>query len=707
MRNIFYIFRRDIKRLAKNLVAVVVSIGVCFVPALYAWFNIAANMDPYSNTGGIHIAVANCDKGTENEAIGSLNAGDKIIEALEANDSLGWVFLDEDEAIGGVRAGDYYAALVIPETFSEDLASVLSGDIESPAIEYYVNEKKNAIAPKVTDTGATTIQQQIDETFLSVASEAVAEVVKQAAQDATGDISQLDDEATGKVDKIAKKVADARKSLSEHARTDEQNAAAIAQGQDAVTSTEKAADSASKTLRLTNQALAIKLADMLDGLDPSFAKMHTLLTQTEESLNRANDVMEQTDDLLGNAEKEIGKISDDISVLKSASIYSALSEIGYGDALDSDKISSFISSPVDVKTVSLYPVKNYGTAMTPFYTNLALWVSGIVLVSVLKMEVDEDERLKKLTPTQGYFGRWLTYMLFAFVQAVIICAGDILIFDVQCENVPAFFGAALLASFVYVNIIYALAITFKHTGKAICVLLVILQIPGSAGTYPIEMTPGFFQALHPLLPFTYGINAMREAMVGMYENYYAKYLLCLAIFLVPAFVIGLLVRPLMLNLNRMFDRKLEETGLMICEETGMTVERVKLSTLLEILSGQDEFRERMETSAAKFEKNFEKLKFAGIALIILLPLVFLVLMFNVNSKMVFLILWISSIVAVVLYLIIIEFIHDNMQRKLRFAGKSREEILGSMNGKGLISELREKVRASILPGEKEGEADGR
>ena len=613
MKNIFYIFRRDIKRLSRNFVALVVSVGVCFVPALYAWFNIAANMDPYSNTGGIHIAVANCDKGTVNDAVGELNAGDSVISALEENDSLGWVFVDEDEAINGVRSGEYYAALVIPETFSEDLVSILSGNLESPKIEYYVNEKKNAIAPKVTDTGATTIQQQIDETFISVASEAVTEVMKQAAGDTASDISQIDDDANNKVDEIAEKIADARTSLAEHAKSDEENAASIAEGQDAVTSAEKATKSASSTLRLTKQSLAVKFADYLDGLMPAYTKMHTLLDQTETALNRASDVLEQTDDLLGNAEKEIGKVSDDLDVLESASIYSTLSEIGYGDAIDSEKISSFISSPVDVKTESLYPVKNYGTAMTPFYTNLALWVSGIVLVSVLKMEVDKDERLKKMTPTQSYFGRWLTYMLFAFVQALIICVGDLLIFDIQCENVPAFFGAAILASFVYVNIIYALAITFKHTGKAICVLLVILQIPGSAGTYPIEMTPGFFQALHPLLPFTYGINAMREAMVGMYENYYVKYLLYLAIFLIPAFIIGLAIRPWMLNLNRMFDRKLEETGLMICEETGMTVERVKLSTLLEILSGQDEFRDRMLGALSVSRKTSKSLSLLAFA----------------------------------------------------------------------------------------------
>lgn len=182
MKNIFWIFRRDLKRISGNFVAVIVILGMCIVPALYAWFNIAANMNPYENTSGIHIAVANCDAGTENESIGSLNAGESMIENLKENDTLGWVFTDEDEAVSGVRSGEYYAALIIPEDFSEDLVSVLSGRIQRPKIKYYLNEKKNAIAPKVTDTGATTIQQEVNATFVSVATEAVTELLEEAAK---------------------------------------------------------------------------------------------------------------------------------------------------------------------------------------------------------------------------------------------------------------------------------------------------------------------------------------------------------------------------------------------------------------------------------------------------------------------------------------------------------------------------------------------
>ncbi len=129
MKIIFQIFFRDLKRLLSNWVAVIVLLGVCVIPSLYAWFNIAANMDPYSNTQGILIAVANCDKGTEQEMVGKLNVGDEIVKNLKENDSLGWTFLDRQSAIDGVEAGDYYAAIVIPEDFSQSMVSVLSGNI--------------------------------------------------------------------------------------------------------------------------------------------------------------------------------------------------------------------------------------------------------------------------------------------------------------------------------------------------------------------------------------------------------------------------------------------------------------------------------------------------------------------------------------------------------------------------------------------------
>ena len=174
MKTAFQIFRRDVRRLLKNRAATLVMIGVCLLPSLYAWFNIAANM----------VAIANCDTGAKTDVI-TMNAGDSIVEKLKENKSLGWQFVSEEKAKEGVQAGDYYAAIVIPENFSSSLVSILSGDLKRPKLDYYVNEKKNAIAPKITDTGATTVQQQINDTFSATASSAVSEIVKSSADSIT------------------------------------------------------------------------------------------------------------------------------------------------------------------------------------------------------------------------------------------------------------------------------------------------------------------------------------------------------------------------------------------------------------------------------------------------------------------------------------------------------------------------------------------
>ena len=166
MKNIWEIFRRDIKRIKNNVIAMIVIMGITVVPCLYAWFNIAASWDPYKNTGNLKVAVASVDKGYEGSLIPlELNMGDQVLTSLRSNSQLDWVFTSKKKAVSGVKSGKYYAAIVIPDNFSESLLSILSGDIKQPELDYYINEKKNAIAPKITDTGATTLQQQINDTF--------------------------------------------------------------------------------------------------------------------------------------------------------------------------------------------------------------------------------------------------------------------------------------------------------------------------------------------------------------------------------------------------------------------------------------------------------------------------------------------------------------------------------------------------------------
>ena len=142
MRNVLQILRRDLKRLVTVPAAWVIMIGIIIIPPLYAWFNIYGFWNPYGNTQGIKVAVANVDKGTDNALLGKMNLGDQIEDTLKDNDQLGWEFMGKAEAMEAIQSGDCYAAIIIPSSFSEDLANVVTDSKNRPTLEYYVNENR-------------------------------------------------------------------------------------------------------------------------------------------------------------------------------------------------------------------------------------------------------------------------------------------------------------------------------------------------------------------------------------------------------------------------------------------------------------------------------------------------------------------------------------------------------------------------------------
>ena len=177
MGNILKVLKRDFARLFTVPAAWVIMFGMVFIPPLYSWYNIVGFWDPYGNTNGITVAVANNDTGTDNALIGKQNLGGQIVNQLKDNDQLGWTFVTEAEAMSQVESGKAYAAIVIPKDFSNDLAGVVTGGKDKPTLQYYVNEKASAIAPKVTDVGASTVDRTVNSTFVSTVSEVLTEVI--------------------------------------------------------------------------------------------------------------------------------------------------------------------------------------------------------------------------------------------------------------------------------------------------------------------------------------------------------------------------------------------------------------------------------------------------------------------------------------------------------------------------------------------------
>ena len=182
----------------RNPAAIVIALGVCIIPSLYAWINILANWNPYENTGTVPVEVVIEDEGATVPGLGDINAGEMIRERLEDNHQLEWTFSpSKDDAVSEVEAGRAYAAIVIPRDFSATLAGVVDGKPETADIAYYVNEKANAIAPKVTDTGATTLETQIEGEFMRVVGDTVADRLKGAASSATASVDQATQDAAG------------------------------------------------------------------------------------------------------------------------------------------------------------------------------------------------------------------------------------------------------------------------------------------------------------------------------------------------------------------------------------------------------------------------------------------------------------------------------------------------------------------------------
>lgn len=856
MGKIFRIFCRDLKRILRNPVAVIVTLGVCVIPSLYAWFNILANWDPYENTQDVRVAVVNLDEGADAGGdLGFINAGDMVVEELGKNTQLKWVFLDEDTALEEVRAGRSYAAIVIPADFTKDLTSVLTGDLVSPDLTYYVNEKVNPIAPKVTDTGASTVETQINETFVSTVTNVVVGKLQDVAVSAKGDtdnaatsivsrvrgvkgtvddlsssmtdaqgtvsaaretiadaeatLDELDrissrasgsladatgvlftsrDDATSLATSVSGAVADGSTRLSSISGTTNQAIgrisgkigqaqgtaegalataqslvdqnrqlvqeleglssslpesarpafdAAVAKISEQVDKEQTTVDKLSRAtsdIGATNDAVAglsssvndsiqtgtsslsgvsssfnqttlpqlygaldsfsgaaQSLSGSLGGLSPTISQTKAVLEQLDDTLEQTSTALDVTTQSLGEMSGTLDKVATDLSAIQSSSAMDRVSELL---DLDANGIASFMSSPVALDEEAIFPVANYGSGVAPFYTNLALWVGGFVLIAIYKAEVDDEGIDGGFEPWQGYFGRLLLFLLLGVLQGVICTVGDLVI-GIQCLDPKAFVLAGVIESFVYVNVIFAFAVAFKHIGKALCVLLVILQIPGSSGTYPIEMMPGFFRALNPWLPFTYGIRAMREAIAGYYGNYYGHNLFMLLLFLIPALLIGVGWRRHLLNINSLFDKKLAETDLMICERDGIEVEHYRLSSLIKALMHNDEYRTQLLQRAARFNAAYPHLIRVGFVLLLALPLGLSVVMFSASNKLPWFIVWIVCLVLLCTALIIIEYFHESLTRKTAMVDLTKDEmyqLLGDQLDREYFSSPIERLR---------------
>lgn len=683
MRNIWTVFKTDIRTLSKCFFACVVVVAIALLPSLYAWLNIYSNWDPYGNTGGISIAVASLDEGYTDADGTYENKGDDVVADLREATSINWVIVDtEEEAKGGVESGDYYAAVVIDKQFSRNMFRMLTDWTGKPAITYYENAKKNAVATKITDTAVETLKRSISENYLEVVIDGIMEQSNLLAADLTADdpeaavkgvLYQAQDllHACGRMmdafetaggsgvsessaAALEAAVANINKNLPDGAPLQQTaaeiqlqlntalarvervldrlssaigNAPELPSAQqkllDAAAQLEKAADTLDRwaediemeapaaaeqaraisaectRLAAKLQALADKptASDLLADCDALVKSLRTMVDRipvTSKALQKeldtvagqVADTMEGMATLAGDAKamktalaETADAVGDTMALLRPAteklltSLESTIDDLEglttdeYMDTLvnilggDPAVYGQYFPEMVQTSVNAVYPIANYGSAMTPFYTVLAIWVGGVILSSLIKIHA-RTEGLIDPKPAELYFGRYLFFFVLSQIQAAVIVTGDLYILKVQCLHPGMLYLTGALTAFTFSLLIYSLALSFGDVGKAIVVVIMVMQIAGSSGTFPIELLPAIYQKIYRFFPFPYAIDAMRECICGMYGNYYWQQIGFLLLFAAAALLIGLLVRRPFMGLNHFMEEKLEETELL-------------------------------------------------------------------------------------------------------------------------------------------------
>ena len=661
--NVIRIVRSDFKRLFANAMSVIIVIGLVVMPSIFAWYNVIACWNVFDNTGNLTVAVANVDDGYESDLVPlRVNIGERVVSALRANDQIDWTFTTEEDAVDGARSGRYYAAVVIPAGFSKDMLTFYSEDVQHARIVYYANEKKSAIAPKITDQGADSVSYQVNEVFAQTLSEVALGIAESmsayadeadvggriagvsgkvrdmgaqadrmasvlelysslagAAQTLASDSGELVAAAQRGVDDVGAAaeqgstsasdltaavkgsvddLADARGGAA--ARFDEVSVSAGAlfdaastgagQGADALRGQAEAVDAQIARYRSAVEQLeglrGSLPSDAQQALDAVIARMGAVVSLMEgmrDNLDAAADRLEAGNADVQSQRAEVERLaaearqaSDDLAASFDDGLKPGLQQLAdsagvlaanMGDGLDglrssgadlsasagsaadvlgadAQLLSTALAAPVGIEREAVFPAENFGSAMAPLYTTLALFIGSLLILVVVKPTVSDRtrEQLSDPQPRQLFMGRFGVLAFLSLAQTTVMGLGNLLFLQVQVAEPTLFMLCFWIAGLVFTFLIYALVAAFANLGKAVAVLLLIIQVTGCGGSFPLQLLPPFVQALSPWLPATHVVNAMRAAMFGTYGADFWTEIGLLLLFLIPAALVGLVLR---------------------------------------------------------------------------------------------------------------------------------------------------------------------
>ena len=721
MRDALSVIKNDFSKVRRSVMATCMLLFLIIIPLLFTWFNVLAAWDPFGNTKDLKIAVASEDDGYTSDFFPiEVNAGDQVLSQLRANEQMDWVITNPSDAIEGTKSGEYYASIILPSTFSDDMLTFYADGSQPAQIALHTNEKKNALAPTIANKGAEGISANISETFTRTIGDVSLGLVTSLSdfldqgdtQDALSRIEaraenlqsqlrngartartmgDLTESAIPLLESAQRIIDTPRPSLSDTTRDGITDISASSDALDGALSATRESyaivgdriDALYETANISRETRSETLNTLADNVQLNInayeglkdtvntrirplapAEAATLTGQLDEaiaaqesvrdrlraasdsdsperpdfsSLDRASSAIEDvrnsgirdqvsqlaqtlrgigdtielpegdiqlnTDSLAGASaalddvgatlDQNADRLDDLLDRINTASRTGDLSEIAAIVGDDPEAFAQALAAPVEVERQAIYPVASFGVGMAPLYTTLALWVGALLAAVALRTDVaakltkhrpnrfDEEvdleneteddtaeipseapEEPEEIGPFAKYFGRYGTFALVGLAQSTLLTLG--LIFFVKLEPAHPFLLvlAGWVSSCIFMLLVYALTVALSNAGKALAVFLLVIQISSAGGSYPLQLLPHWFQSVSPWLPATYSIRAMRSALAGSYGADYWIALAMLLLFIIPALILGVVLRKPLANYTSGLNKALAKTKMM-------------------------------------------------------------------------------------------------------------------------------------------------
>ena len=578
INNIIELIKDNFKAAFSNPIVVATLIAIIILPSLYAILNIEACWDPYEKTGNMEFAVANLDNGTTYEGL-DLNVGNELVNGLKNDTNFKWVYVSESDLREGVKNGTYYAGIVIPKNLSENVVSITTEDPQTAKLYYVVNEKTNPVAPRISQQAANAVYKEINAKiveFINLAAYAKLGELQSSLSAGSGQLSsgaaQLSSGASqvssgaGQVSSGAAQVSDGASQIEGGADQVSEGAVQVQEGSSQVQEGASQLESAVDVSQLPEGQVKQVVSSSLDLANASSQVAQGSNNLANGSINLASSSAQLA---RGSTELAEGSLSlaAGAELLSSSAAYAlvtaasalagASNSLAGVTGINETALGDYFYSPIMLDTVELYPVDNYGSQVAPFYLVLSMWVGALITCVMIRPGTSTGT---KYSPLEMYFGKLALFIVMALLESAVTIALSFII-GISISNPLMFIFSCAFVSVVFMIFVYSVFSALGHIGKAISILLLVFQISGTGGIYPIEIMDPIFKALYPYLPMTYAINIVREATLGLlWSNYMPSFWVLIAI-AVATVIICLIIKERADDAAHYFEKKLEESGL--------------------------------------------------------------------------------------------------------------------------------------------------